>query len=176
MRHLSTGEQLEALGRGDIDVGLLRPSPSLRCPQALQWNELWRDELVVAVATSHALAGQDMDVVKLEAFAAEGFVLQPQTLGCGLSEHISVLSSRAGFTPHIEQESSETSTTLALVAANLGVSIVPSTYRCIRPEGVNFRRLTDSDSESRILLAARAQEEDACITTFVDYVRLLQSR
>lgn len=41
----------------------------------------------------------------------------------------------AGFTPQIAQESSETATTLALVAAQLGVSIVPGSYRGIRRAG-----------------------------------------
>lgn len=174
LKHLTTGEQLEALDQGEIDVGLLRPSPSLRCPQALQWHELWCDELVLAIAASHPLAGQDMQVSKLEAFAHAPFVLQPNALGCGLSAHIAMLTSQAGFTPHIEQESSETSTTLALVAANLGVSIVPSTYRVIRPDGVNFHRMDGGCSASRILLTTRAQDEDACIDTFVHYVKSQQ--
>ncbi|MET1114903.1 MAG: LysR family transcriptional regulator [Comamonas sp.] len=171
LRHLSTGEQLEALLQGEIDVGLLRPSPHLRTPEALRSSELWRDELVVAIAASHPLAGQDMAPIALDALAGEAFVLQPQTLGCGLSEHIALLTSRAGFTPQIAQESSETATTLALVAANLGVSIVPSTYRCIRPGGVHFRPLAGQDGQSCILAAMRKKEPDACVQTFIDLLQ-----
>lgn len=167
LRHLTTGEQLEALLQGEIDVGLLRPSPHLQTPELLHSWDLWHDELVVAVATSHPLAGQDMAPMALQALAGEAFVLQPQTLGCGLWERIALLASRAGFTPQIAQESSETATTLALVAANLGVSIVPSTYRSIRPSGVHFRPLSDPEGQTCIRAAVRASESDACVQTFV---------
>ncbi len=167
LRHLTTGEQLEGLLQGEIDVGLLRPSPHLQIPDWLRSWELWHDELVVAVAASHPLAGQDMAPIALQALAGEAFVLQPQTLGCGLWERIALLTSRAGFSPQIAQESSETATTLALVAANLGVSIVPSTYRSIRPEGVHFRPLSDPQGQTCIRAAVRASEADACVQTFV---------
>ena len=176
LRHLSTGEQLEALLHGRIDVGFLRPSPSLRCPDALRWVELWRDELVVALAASHPLAGVGMERIALASFADTPFVLQPPALGCGLSEHIHQLASRAGFSPRIAQESSETSTTLALVAANLGVSIVPSIYHRILPDGVGLRYLAGGDSASCIRMAMRAQEPDACVQSFVRYVDVWRRR
>jgi DNA-binding transcriptional LysR family regulator len=170
LRHLSTGEQLEALAQGSIDVGFLRPSPSLRCPQGLRWRALWSDELMLAVAASHPRAAQDGQNMRLEEYAAEPFVLQPQTLGCGLSGHIAMLTSQAGFTPDIAQESNETSTTLALVAANLGVSIVPSIYQRIRPEGVHFHPLAAMPAASGIRLASRQDEGDLCVASFVRYV------
>ncbi len=128
----------------------------------------------MAIAASHPLAGQDMAPIALQALAGEAFVLQPQTLGCGLSEHIALLTGKAGFTPQIAQESSETATTLALVAAHLGVSIVPSTYRSIRPNGVHFRTLSGQGGQSCILAAVRRNETDACVQTFVDLLHQQQ--
>ncbi|NYT38982.1 LysR family transcriptional regulator [Allopusillimonas soli] len=153
LRHLSTGEQLQALSSGDIDVGFLRPSSSFKAPPTLETTDLWRDELVLAVAQHHPLASATRRI-RLEQLAREDFILFPQASGCGLFEHITTLTAQAGFTPTIVQEVQENSTTLALVAAGLGVSIVPSIYSQTKPPGVVFKRLQGDATSSRIVMAA----------------------
>ena len=68
------------------------------------------------------------------------------------------------------------STTLALVVANLGVSIVPCIYHRILPDGVGLRYLAGGDSASCIRMAMRAQEPDACVQSFVRYVDVWRRR
>jgi len=101
--------------------------------------------------------------------ANEDFILFPQALGCGLFEHITTLTAQAGFAPRIVQEVRENSTTLALVAANLGISIVPSIYAGTRPPGVVFKRIAGAQTESQIIMAAAHNHANASVPIFVQH-------
>ena len=130
--------------------------------------ELWRDELVLAVASDHPLARSDARPTLLD-LADEDFILFPQALGCGLFEHITTLTTQAGFAPRIVQEARENSTTLALVAAGLGISIVPSIYAGTKPPGVVFTPLEDTSTQSRIIMATNHGQANASIRLFTQH-------
>jgi len=168
LHHMSTGEQLQALNAGEIDIGFLRPSSVFHPPMTIDVVNLWQDELVLAVATDHPLAQAD-SCPELRELSDEDFILFPQALGCGLFEHITTLTAQAGFSPRIVQEVRENSTTLALVAANLGISIVPSIYAGTRPPGVIFKRITGAQTESRILMASACSHANASVPIFIEH-------
>src|SRR5690606_30924776 len=170
LRHLSTGEQLLALDADEIDVGFLRPSLNFRIPSFIDAFDLWHDELVLAAAATHGDA-RDGTAVNLNDLSKEDFILFPQALGCGLFEHITTITARAGFSPRIVQEVRENSTTLALVAAGLGISIVPSTYVYTKPPGVVFKKISGSATESKIVMASSRNREMASSRLFLDYAR-----
>lgn len=169
LRHLSTGEQLLALNANEIDIGFLRPSPQFRSPASIDTTQLWTDELVLAVSRDHLLA-QSTAPVDLRTLANADFILFPQALGCGLFEHITTLTASAGFAPRIVQEVRENSTTLALVAAGFGVSIVPSIYAASTPPDVVYRRIDHTLTASRILLATAHGHKNASLNLFLAFV------
>jgi len=169
LRHLSTGEQLKALNDNEIDIGFLRPSLDFRAPSSLDALDLWHDELMLAVAKNHPAASADVKV-RLADLAQEDFILFPQALGCGLFEHITTITARAGFSPSIVQEARENSTTLALVAAGLGISIIPGAYAGAKPPGVVFRKIDGSATQSKIIMASGKNREMASLKIFLDYV------
>lgn len=53
---------------------------------------------------------------------------------------------------------------IGLVAAGLGIAIVPSGLSYIRIPNVAFKELADSDAETDLLLAFRAGEENPRLT------------
>ena len=92
-------------------------------------------------------------------------------LGGGLHEHILALCSEAGFVPRIAQPARETSTMLALVAAGLGLSIIPSVYERVCPPGVVLRPLADATRHSRIALVSMQQAPSPCVQMFWQLLR-----
>ena len=170
LRHMSTGEQLQALNANELDLGFLRPSSRFETPPALIAQDLWHDELMLAVGQDHPQAHPDV-ATSLYDLADEDFILFPQALGCGLFEHISTLTAQAGFAPNIVQEVRENSTTLALVAAGLGVSIVPSIYTHTKPPGVVFKPLHGAPTQSRIVMACSRENPNASLALFLAHVR-----
>ncbi|PIF98301.1 LysR family transcriptional regulator [Comamonas sp. 26] len=168
LQHMTTGEQIAALTAGQIDIGFMRPSPAFRIPVPIREQTLWRDELMLALPARQAA---DSLPVALSALADQPFVLHPTVLGGGLHEHILALCSEAGFVPHIAQPARETSTMLALVAAGLGLSIVPSVYERICPPGVVLQPLADAARHSRIAMVSMQQAPSPCVQMFWQLLR-----
>lgn len=126
-----TGDRQQALLQsGELDLGLsILPSPS----PGLTMRPVFREPLIAAVPASHPLAGRRRTA--LRSLAAEAFIQFPRELAPGLYDLAIAACQRAGFTPHLAQEAIQMQTILGLVAAGLGVALVP---RCMsklqRPE------------------------------------------
>ncbi len=82
--------------------------------------------------------------------------------------------SAAGFSPHISQEAPRIVSTLNLVAAGLGITIVPASLSRLPLEGVTYRPLTGRPPfRVPLNLARRRDEASAATLAFIDRVRRL---
>jgi DNA-binding transcriptional LysR family regulator len=125
----------QLLSDGEVDVALSSARPPLDEP--VGWHELVRERLALAVPPEHRLAKRRR--MRLAEAAAEPFVtVRPHSEFRQITDR---LCRQAGFTPRIAFESDELSTARALVAAGLGVAIVPVTP--LRPVGGPSVALTD---------------------------------
>src|SRR5437016_5111264 len=108
----------------------------------------------------------------LAALAAEAFNLSRRPLGPGLYDAIIAACQRAGYSPTIGQEAPRMLATLSLVAAGLGVTLVPQSMRRLRVHGVVYRPL---DSAAGLVaplnLAYRRSENSAAARRFIALVR-----
>ncbi|MGE4408695.1 LysR family substrate-binding domain-containing protein, partial [Pseudomonas sp.] len=102
--------------------------------------------------------------------AAEPFVFFPRSYGTGLYDQLLDLARQAGFSPRIAQEANEALTIIGLVAAGLGVSVLPASFRRIRIDGVAFRTLLDKDATTAVWLVKRRQEQSPLAQAFIDLV------
>ncbi len=78
---------------------------------------------VMVVPTGHPLAGST--AVPLRAFAKDVFVLYPREINPDVYDSAIAAFNRAGFAPKLGQEAPQIESVIPLVAAGLGVSIVP---------------------------------------------------
>jgi DNA-binding transcriptional LysR family regulator len=163
--HMSTGLQLQALMDRTIDVGFLRPSILFCPPPNIRVLTLWSDRLVAVLPAGHRLA-QKHTPLPMAALSTEAFILFPRGLGCGLFEHVGVLASRAGFALQLGQEAREGATIIGLVAAGMGVSVLPETYAKTGIPGVVYRPLDTQDAGSQVLLAHRSDDDTPLLTRF----------
>ncbi|WP_211877398.1 LysR substrate-binding domain-containing protein [Pseudarthrobacter albicanus] len=129
-----TPQMEAALEEGRLDVAVLRP-PVRSDEIALRLLE--QDQLVAALPADSPLAERGtLDITDL---SAEDFIGYPSYSAVN---SISVEACRkAGFKPRLVQEAKETSTLLSLVAAGMGVALVPMTSRMFSFQGVVFRPL-----------------------------------
>ena len=96
----------------------------------------------------------------LAALANETFILYKRPGGPGLYDTIITACRGAGFSPRVGQEAPRIISTLNLVAAGLGVSIVPESLRRLQMDGVVYRRLADNAQlTAPLILACRARRE-----------------
>ncbi|PLP99230.1 LysR family transcriptional regulator [Cupriavidus pauculus] len=166
--HMSTGQQLQQLENGEIDVAFLRPSPQFRPPASIAVREVLADRLVAVVPMAHPLAAgpQDIDISTL---SPERFLLFPRGLGCGLFDHVTTLCNRSGFAPNVAQEAREATTIIGLVASGAGISVLPQIYARTGIPGVAYLPIAGPDAASRILMAHRAEALSPIMKRFVGY-------
>jgi DNA-binding transcriptional LysR family regulator len=142
LRELGTRQQIEAVERGEIDVGIVR-GPVWNAQ--LAGRRIATESLFVALPAGHRLAGET--TVHLSALREDGFITYPPERGAALYEETLRLCHTAGFEPRIVQVASEISTICAMVAAGLGVAIVPSSARAVALDGVVYRATDDPRAE-----------------------------
>lgn len=114
----SAQEMTELLRSGDVDAILTSPRPD---DPAVGWHPLATEPLRLAVPPGHRLAERKR--VRLADVAAEPFVaMKPEY---GLRGATDALCAAAGFTPRVAFEGDDISTLRGLVAAGLGVALLP---------------------------------------------------
>ncbi len=170
-----TGELVAALKSERVDAAFIR-SP-VADPMGLTVHPLLSEDMAVALPVGHALASTakeaDDSGIPLAALAAETFVLYRQPMGPGLYDTIVAACHRAGFSPRVGQEAPRILSTLNLVAAGLGITLVPASLRRLHIDGVAYRRLTDRPKlKAALNLAYRRGEASAAVRGFINLVQL----
>jgi DNA-binding transcriptional LysR family regulator len=136
-----TAELVEAVLLGRLDAAFVR-SP-VGTVTGLRVEPVLEEPMLAALPEGHHLALEDGPPLPLAALAGEAFVLYRRRSGPGLYDAILAACRDAGFAPVIAQEAPRLPATLSLVAAGLGVSVVPASMRHLAAAGIAFRVLSD---------------------------------
>jgi len=163
IQELTTQEQLSATLDRKLDIAFIRSNVTPSLPPTLHAKRLVKDALVVALPLAHPFAA-DPAPLAVQALAAEPFIMFPSVGGTGVYDQIIALCFRAGFVPQVEQEAQAATTMIGLVAAGLGVALVPSSFKGIAVDEVAFRDLADPGAKSAMWIVMRkdaTEHEDA---------------
>jgi DNA-binding transcriptional LysR family regulator len=158
-------EQLHGLLERSLDLGILR-KPEVRIPTGIEVTEWYRAPLVVAIQQDHPLARRPS--LSLSQLRDEPFVLYSREAGTGLYWQVLDLCAHAGFRPRVAKEVLEPSTIIGLVAAGVGVAIVPDGIQCIRFEGAIYKPLTDLTAHSTLYVARRRDDPNTHLRAICD--------
>jgi DNA-binding transcriptional LysR family regulator len=140
---------MDRLMRGEIDAAFIRPG--LENPREVRLKLLTAERMVIALPTGHRLAAQSH--LPLSALAEEHFILFPRFAGLSLYDDIAAACREAGFELVVSQEAPQIPSVVNLVAADLGVSIVPASIAQIRLDGVVYREIDGPPLVARLGLA-----------------------
>ncbi len=138
LHELTTDKQLIWLREGRIDLGLIRP-PIVE--PDLSTQVIFQESLVVALPAEHPLTS--IEIVDLASLALEPFILFPRQFAPGLYDPIITICQAAGFSPRVVQECIQMQTIVSLVAANMGVSILPASIQAVQRQGVVYKPIQD---------------------------------
>lgn len=155
---LSSEHQVLALLNGEIDIGLIRP-PVRHTLDDVNVIKLYEEPLMVAVHIDHAKFA-NKEKLEVKDLKEEYFVSTPHSKRGGLSYLVSNLCLAAGFTPQKAPIQSRKISQLQLVAANVGVSIVPKEFQQILPVQVKLLPLTDQLLLSEVVLVYRKDHDE----------------
>jgi LysR family transcriptional activator of glutamate synthase operon len=115
----SRQDMVDRLLSGELDLALLAPVPEDE--PLLESAVLTQQEIFLSVPSSHRLAHRRS--ARIAELAGEQFVLLEP--GYGLRRITDELCAAAGFTPKVAFEGQESDTVRGLVAAGLGVALLP---------------------------------------------------
>ena len=167
---------IEHLRNEQIDVAFLRTP--VADPEDLVISSLLDESMVAALPSTHVLAHSERDAaISIKALADETFVVygrppRPGQQGLGQYEAMIAACRAAGFSPRVGQDAPTIISTLGLVAAGLGISLVPASLQHMSMDGVVYRRLRGTIQPKAILnLASRRGDPSAVVRNFLDLVK-----
>lgn len=143
LREVTIQDQLQSIQAQQIQVGFVL-SPSM-IPDELDSVLIERIPLVAAFAQHHSFASQAS--VSIHSLSDEPFIFCQRQISHFFYDRIIQL---CGFSPRITQEVPDIRMQLGLVAANLGIAIVPASAANIRNRGIVYRPLVDLDGDGAI--------------------------
>lgn len=161
-----TAVQFEALRHSRLDVGFVRYNGALESEPGLRLRLLRRDPLLMVLPVGHALAARAS--VSLKDFRDEGFIMYPENAGAGLARVTRELCVAAGYTPRVVQEADEAVTQIGLVAAGLGVTVMPAPMACVAVDRVRYLPLRDARAWHSMVLVTRDEAPGPVLSRFLD--------
>ncbi|NJL64684.1 MAG: LysR family transcriptional regulator [Methylacidiphilales bacterium] len=174
LHELTTDEQWQYLRDGKIDVGFLRPgfSHHLIEKEIFETETIFCEALVIALPEGHRLASKAEIPVKL--LINEQFILFPRSFSPGHYDTIISLCQQAGFSPKVIQEAIQMQTIVSLVAAQMGIAIVPSSLQNLQRTGVIYKpikRLKEPAVEVKMNVIWRSNYASPIVDKFLNVVR-----
>jgi DNA-binding transcriptional LysR family regulator len=169
LREMHTQLQFDSLGRGELDVGLVRYNE--RAPDGIRLRLVRRDPLRLVVPAGHRFARRKS--VSIADCRDEAFIGFPGDAGTGTGPLLKRLAAQAGFEPRIAQEAREATTQIGLVAAGLGIAVLPAPLEAVRIEGVHYVPLEGEGAMLVMSVATRSDEASERVLSFVRRVGVL---
>jgi len=126
-------EQMAGMEAGDFDIGF--SVSGVARPLGSDHLVIERSPVVAAVPAQSSLASQD--TVTLEMLAEQPFIVPPSRESGASGEPLASFKA-AGLAPRTMQEATQTNTTISLVGAGLGCSVVMATAAFTRAHNVRF--------------------------------------
>jgi DNA-binding transcriptional LysR family regulator len=148
---------------GTVDAAFIRPP--FEADEVVAYTPLLHEKMVVAVPRGHRLATRK--TTTLAGLSEELFVFYHRNVRPGLTDAVIAACERSGFRPRLSQEAPQLTSTLNLVAAGLGISIVPESLKHLRTNDIVYLRLTGDAPQAALGLASRADGRSAAVGNFI---------
>ena len=153
---LAEGEPEEIAPRmeaGELDLALLFEfTGETPLKENVTRVELLEDPMYLALPRGHALAGRER--LRLQDLKEEAWVQTSRSSPC--ARHVVRCCHAAGFEPNVSFESDDYQTVQGLVAAGVGVALIPELALSVVREDVAIRALSPGPPVRQVIAAAPA--------------------
>ena len=169
----------ESVAAGRLHCGLIRV-PVAR-PPGLEFEALLREPGVVAVPRDHTLArrkpARSAAPVALADLRDDGFILVRRPGAPGLYANLLALCEEQGLQPRIAAEVGRMGTSLNLVAAGAGVSVVPASMQGQHSQAIAYLPLLESARlDAPLTLVYRSTDTGGPVARFLAIARKTAAR
>jgi DNA-binding transcriptional LysR family regulator len=171
LRELEPSEQLEGIRQRHLDIGLMHAT----LPEA-EFSSLVvsSDRLIAAIPEAHPAAAREQ--LDLREWANETFFVPKRHAHPGFHELALAACQKAGFIPARVQPTRLLQTAVALVAGELGITLVPESFeRNLRIRGVVYRPLMQPAPTAELSAVWRSDNRAPLVRKFRQELRRLVS-
>jgi DNA-binding transcriptional LysR family regulator len=147
VRLMNTATQVVAIHDGEIDAGLARTPLDA---QGLATRALTVDTVAILLPEEHRLAKRK--AIALPDLAGESLIVYPTAPRTSWVDFMLSVFRDAGVDVKPVEEASDTFTAMALVAAGLGVMLVPGNYGLFERPGLVWRPLAEPAPRTSLVL------------------------
>jgi DNA-binding transcriptional LysR family regulator len=166
LRTMPAGQQVQALRDDRIHVGFLA-LPAV--DPLINVLELRKERLVVCLPEGHPLSSRDR--ISWAALAQESFILPTRSLTPGFYDSIVAHFLNLGFVLNASSEHEGVYAGMALVAAGVGVTLLPSSISQAARRGVVFRETQSPPLYQRMGIAVKQDNQSAPLKSFLNVAR-----
>ncbi len=170
LHEMTSAQQWQALHEGTIHIGFVRYTES---GKHIEHRPLVNESLIAVLPEQHHLA--HLPVLSIRSLALEPFISFPRHLGAPFHDLIMSFCAQHDMYPNVVQEAIQMYTIVNLVAANLGVSIVPSSVAIFQREGVAFRPFEESTPSIPLYAAWRTDCDRASLSALLEIIGQMSS-
>jgi LysR family transcriptional regulator, benzoate and cis,cis-muconate-responsive activator of ben and cat genes len=145
-----------------IDVGFIRePFVDIQ----LNTKVLLKESFALVLPENHWITTENF--TSLAQIKNEPFVLPPRHAGSTYYDLLVRMCEREGFSPNVVHESIHGATILRLVEYNLGISIMPISYRLSTAMRVKFIELCNIPERTQLSMAWRKNDKNPILQNFL---------
>lgn len=163
LEEANTAPLSQGLREGTLDAAFLRPGDTGN--EGLQLRLLSEEPLMVVLPSAHPIA--ERPEIELAMLKNELLLLYPRAVGPAAYDTVIAACRAAGFEPEFGQSAPQIASLVTLVAAGLGVSIVPASMSQLAVAGVVYRELAGAAPLARLALATRRGDTSRVVQNFV---------
>jgi DNA-binding transcriptional LysR family regulator len=157
----------EALGDGDVDIAFILSSES-EPPAGLVWEKVKQDVLTAVFPFDHPLA--DRSSVSLTELAGEPFVFIARSVNQEFFDFFMRMCAASDFSPNIVEQPVLLETTLVLVEAGFGVTVLSPLADMGTHPNLRFVRL-DGDYPMTLAAAWKKNNGNPAIPLFIELLK-----
>lgn len=158
VQELNTFEQIDALQRNQIDIGIIHPRV---IPSGVSSRLLHTESFVCVLPADHPLANND--AIDLRQLRDEEFVLFPRHFAPEHYDQVVALCASAGFTPNIRHKVRHMLTIATLVAQKFGVALLPASVQVVQFPNLVSRPIVRAGKPSELHGIWRSDEQSPVV-------------
>jgi DNA-binding transcriptional LysR family regulator len=168
LNEVESHQQTQGLLEGREQIAIVRSTVAPVLPSTLRATELLREPFFVIMRIDHPLAKRRR--ISIGALAQESFVFYGDRMGKTLPHQVLLLCRSGGFEPRIGQLANGNATITGLVAAGLGIAVVPEAMCQLQHKAVVSRPLDGVNATTSTWLLRRSDDNSPPVSAFCKLV------
>lgn len=163
---MTVSEQLEALARGVIDIGVARPPVDEA--ELISWS-VQKEPFCIAVPAESTLAAKVS--AKMADLRDEQVVFYPRHRSPAFHDQLLRLFTSSGIAPRVGVEANTMYTAIGLVGTGAGIAIVPRSFSSIDLPSVKYLTLENTDETAELHLVHRKDTSNPSALNLIAFAK-----